>query len=1133
MSGSIPAEIGGLTNLTDLYLNYNGLSGSIPAQIGDLTNLTTLFLSINELSGSIPAEIGDLTNLTDLSLHGNRLSGSIPAEIGDLTNLATLWLLGNRLSGSIPAEIGDLTNVTSLWLSGNSLSGSIPAEIGDLTNLATLYLSGNSLSGCVPAVLAAVPRIFFDSYLSYCVPLEVVVSDGRALEGDGVVVFTFKVPASSGGAAGVGSAVSVDYATVAGTAVAGSDYVSASGTLTIPRGSRYATLTVDLVDDAAPEPAESFALELTNPVGATLATATAAATIVDDELLAAEASVAVSVCAGATVTGNVGGAFDVSQRGFARWHDVFVDVGVSCGDGSDSAVGYPTGVAVIGGPSPSVGPSTHCVTLTGAPTQPGTRTTPGARTVTASLRAADGCETFTPAATGGLSREGRSTHVVRLGDARVSRDHQILAWVDADRDGVYGAGEPYDIFASDFASRTLAPSGFYDYDYPRDFQVEILNEEIARVGHAGYPTELNVRLVDPSRDAGPQPLANIPVGAVVFAGPSTGATVTCFSTSSSLSLLQSGQARCTTDDRGEVTFRYLVSTNLDNVFRQEEDSLRVFIDEDRDGQHSHSPDLGALELSRPIYVRIAKALNYVALGDSYSSGENGRRDSTDNPFVGDYRDDNPDPATTDPYCRRWDQAYPQIFANSYQLPRLLGLQGFGFTFDTFACRGAVTANIHNTDDPEGTSTNEEHTVTNRPSWQAPETFPFVDADGNTHLIPFSGWEPRQAVSLAAVQAKLQEQKTNIDIITITIGGNNAGFSRVLKSCLNPFGLAPTCDVGAVADFAELEDDIVTILEQLKVVAPRASIFILGYPYVTPNPCAEPAEQHCGGLALAAMNDPEVYIVVDPEVKKRIEQECDRLSAQGIVGARGWVAGGFASLRSGILRIDYGEALFLWGVATGLNGAIDSAASQVGVHYVDVAGGVVSSDGPDSFVGHSPCDEVPWLNGFVVERKNDNTTSDKSFHPTLAGQLGYARILREFISNAVARGAVLNEAGLPVNPESSTGTGNGARAKNAGSSTAVSGKQGAVGVRRGSRRDSREGDEATRRSGESPADPTGSSWSILVTERVVPPAGECGVFVSPGEQVRLTAGGFAPGATVSFSVRGASAGSAVLGSLALA
>ena len=143
-----------MTNLESLSLGYNQLSGSIPAELGSLTNLS---LGSNQLS--IPTELGSLTNLESLSLGSNQLSGSIPAELGSLTNLTSLWLYGNQLSGGIPTELGSLTNLTSLSLSGNQLSGGIPTELGSLTNLTYLYLHENSLTGCIPRELGGATKL--------------------------------------------------------------------------------------------------------------------------------------------------------------------------------------------------------------------------------------------------------------------------------------------------------------------------------------------------------------------------------------------------------------------------------------------------------------------------------------------------------------------------------------------------------------------------------------------------------------------------------------------------------------------------------------------------------------------------------------------------------------------------------------------------------------------------------------------------------------------------------------------------------------------------------------------------------------------------------------------------------------
>jgi hypothetical protein len=65
--------------------------------------------------------------------------------------------------------------------------------------------------------------------------------------------------------------VTVDYATSDGTAAAGSDYTATSGTLTFAPHESAKTIVVPITADGLAEGAESFALGLSNPVGATIA----------------------------------------------------------------------------------------------------------------------------------------------------------------------------------------------------------------------------------------------------------------------------------------------------------------------------------------------------------------------------------------------------------------------------------------------------------------------------------------------------------------------------------------------------------------------------------------------------------------------------------------------------------------------------------------------------------------------------------------------------------------------------------------------------------------------------------------------------------------------------------------------
>ncbi len=78
----VPESIGNLTNLEELYLNFNKLE-SLPKSIGNLTNLKELYLNFNKLE-SLPENIEYLINLKELYLYGNPISDEEKVRIKKL-----------------------------------------------------------------------------------------------------------------------------------------------------------------------------------------------------------------------------------------------------------------------------------------------------------------------------------------------------------------------------------------------------------------------------------------------------------------------------------------------------------------------------------------------------------------------------------------------------------------------------------------------------------------------------------------------------------------------------------------------------------------------------------------------------------------------------------------------------------------------------------------------------------------------------------------------------------------------------------------------------------------------------------------------------------------------------------------
>src|SRR5574344_1589532 len=81
--------------------------------------------------------------------------------------------------------------------------------------------------------------------------------------------------------------ISVNYKTVDGTAIAGSDYIKTSGQLNLYKDESYAIIPVELINDNIKEDNEYFYLEVSNPnygsFGDGVVTLTAIRTIVDDD----------------------------------------------------------------------------------------------------------------------------------------------------------------------------------------------------------------------------------------------------------------------------------------------------------------------------------------------------------------------------------------------------------------------------------------------------------------------------------------------------------------------------------------------------------------------------------------------------------------------------------------------------------------------------------------------------------------------------------------------------------------------------------------------------------------------------------------------------------------------------------
>jgi lysophospholipase L1-like esterase/N-acetylneuraminic acid mutarotase len=182
-----------------------------------------------------------------------------------------------------------------------------------------------------------------------------------------------------------------------------------------------------------------------------------------------------------------------------------------------------------------------------------------------------------------------------------------------------------------------------------------------------------------------------------------------------------------------------------------------------------------------VRLRAAPApLTYVALGDSYSSGEGVE------PFdpATDRRVSGPRGGTNhfqSNFCHRSERAYPEVIADN--LPGATNLAGF------FACSGATTADLRN------------HRQ-------------YRD-------------QPPQIESLAGV--------SDVDIVTLTIGGNDIGFFDFLLGC-NVFRTDDDCQRAYERALRKVTDELPDQLARTyghisQNIGVETQVFVLGYPQV--------------------------------------------------------------------------------------------------------------------------------------------------------------------------------------------------------------------------------------------------------------------------------------------------------------
>ena len=178
---------------------------------------------------------------------------------GGSINRATRKTKGSDLNWKIKVRPRNATD---------SLTITLPATLQCSANGAICTDDGRRLSNTTTATVAT------EAEEEAASTPTVSIAGGNGTEGtDSSIRFTVTLDAAAA------ESVTVDYATSDGTATAGDDYTSTSGTLTFSAGTTSQTVSVPIADDETDERDETFTVTLSNASGADLGTSTATGTI--------------------------------------------------------------------------------------------------------------------------------------------------------------------------------------------------------------------------------------------------------------------------------------------------------------------------------------------------------------------------------------------------------------------------------------------------------------------------------------------------------------------------------------------------------------------------------------------------------------------------------------------------------------------------------------------------------------------------------------------------------------------------------------------------------------------------------------------------------------------------------------
>ncbi|MBL9123199.1 MAG: cellulase family glycosylhydrolase [Planctomycetaceae bacterium] len=223
-----------------------------PLEARQLLSATAEFRVVNDWGGGFQGEIKITNDQTPRS--------SWQLEFDFAGNLTDIW------DASLSSHSGSHYVIANAPWNG----GLDPGEVVTFGFVAT---PGNVASGPLNYVFNGVP-------VGSTPGPTLAIADASVTEGNqGTATVNFVVTLSAASP----TPVTVQYATLPGSASVGEDFVSRSGTLTWNPGQTTQTIAVTVAGDVRDEENETFTVVLSSPSGASLARSTATGTIVDND----------------------------------------------------------------------------------------------------------------------------------------------------------------------------------------------------------------------------------------------------------------------------------------------------------------------------------------------------------------------------------------------------------------------------------------------------------------------------------------------------------------------------------------------------------------------------------------------------------------------------------------------------------------------------------------------------------------------------------------------------------------------------------------------------------------------------------------------------------------------------------